>query len=130
MEDLETFNEEDLDKIGVGKYAYKKKILDAVKGRKKSQESHQQSEYQESPRPLETVENTRQASYSPDVQQPKYQESPRPSETSRQTSHSPTSPDVQHQEKLSSERLTGHLEDHELLLLTSSGPAAEYWGKY
>ena len=126
MEDLETFNEEDLDKIGVRKYAYKKKILEAVKGTT-SQEANQQPKYPESPRPSETVENTRQTSYSPDIQQPKYQESQRPSENRRQTSYSP---DVQHQEKLSSERLTGHLEDQELLLITSSGPAAEYWGKY
>ena len=85
MEDLETFNDDDLDRIGVRKYAYKKKILNAVKG--KSQETHQPSK-------------------------------------------SKYSPVVQHQEKLSSERLTGHLEDQELLLLTSSGLAAEHQGKY
>ena len=101
MEDLETFNDQDLQCIGVRKYAHKKKILNAVKG--KSQETRQLSRYQESPKPSETVENKRQSSYSPDIQ---------------------------HQEKLSSERLTGHLEDQELLLLTSSGPAAEHYGKY
>ena len=102
LEDLESFNDDDLDRIGVRKYAYKKKILDAVKGT--SKETHQQSKYQvESPKPSEILENRIQTSYSPDVQP---------------------------QEKLSSERLTGHLEDQELLLITSSGPAAEYWGKY
>merc|ERR1719270_1017761 len=99
MEELEAFNDQDLDCIGVRKYAYKKKILNAVKG--KSQETHQQSKYRESPKPSEILENRRQTSYSLVVQ---------------------------HQEELSSERLTGHLEDQELLLITSSGPAAEYWG--
>ena len=125
MEDLETFNDDDLDRIGVRKYAYKKRILDAVKG--KSQETHQPSKYAESPRPSETVENRIQTSYSPEVHQPKYQESPRPSENRKQTSHSPV---VQHRADLSSERLTGHLEDHDILLMTSSGPADEYVGKY
>ena len=101
LEDLESFNDDDLDRIGVRKYAYKKKILDAVKGT--SKETHQQSKYQESSRLSETVENRRQSSYCPDVQ---------------------------HHEKLSFERLTGHLEDQELLLITSSGPAAENIGKY
>ena len=101
LEDLESFNDDDLDRIGVRKYAYKKKILDAVKGT--SKETHQQSIYQESSRLSETVENRRQSSYCPDVQ---------------------------HHEKLSSERLTGCLEDHELLLITSSGPASENAGKY
>ena len=101
MEDLETFNDQDLDCIGVRKYAHKKKILNAVKG--KSQETHQPSKYQKSSKPSKTVENRKQSSYSPDVQP---------------------------QEKLSSERLTGHLEDEELLLITSSGPAAEWRGKY
>ena len=100
MEDLETFNDQDLDCIGVRKYAYKKKILNAVKG--KSQEAHQ-PKYPDLPKPSEILENRRQNSYSPEVQ---------------------------HFEKLSSERLTGHLEDHELLLLTSSGPAAESSGKF
>ena len=102
MEDLETFNDQDLHCIGVRKYAHKKKILNAVKG--KSQETHQQSKYQvESPKPSEILENRRQTSYSPDVQ---------------------------HQEELSSERLTGHLEDQELLLITSSGPAADWRGGF
>ena len=128
MEDLETFNDQDLDCIGVRKYAYKKKILDAVKG--KSQETHQQSKYQESSRPSETVENTRQASNSPEVHQPKYQESPKLSETLDNRRKASKSAVVQRHENLSNERLTGHLEDHEFLLLTSSGPAAEYRGKY
>ena len=126
MEDLESFNDEDLDRIGVRKYAYKKKILDAVKG--KSQEPHQQSRYPESPRPLETVENTRQASNSPDIEQPKYQESPKLSETLDKRRQASKSAVVQRHENLSSERLTGHLENHDLLLITSSGPAAEYQG--
>ena len=101
MEDLETFNDQDLQCIGVRKYAYKKKILNAVKG--KSQETHQPSKYQKSSKPSGSVENR------------------------RQTSHSLV---VQHREDLSSERLTGHLEDHDILLMTSSGPADEYVGKY
>ena len=128
MEDLETFNDDDLDRIGVRKYAYKKKILDAVKG--KSQETHQPSKYAESPRPSETVENRIQTSYSPEVHQPKYQESPKVSETLDNRRKASKSAIVQRHENLSNERLTGHLEDHEFLLLTSSGPAAEYWGKY
>ena len=100
MEDLETFNDQDLACIGVRKYADKKKILNAVKG--KSQEAHQ-PKYPDLPKPSEILENRRQNSYSPEVQ---------------------------HFEKLSSERLTGHLEDQELLLLTSSGPAAESSGKF
>ena len=50
--------------------------------------------------------------------------------TTRMTGNFKQSPEVQHQEKLLSESLTGHLEDQELLLITSSGPAAEHQGKY
>lgn len=87
MEDLETFNDEDLDRIGVRKYASRRRILDAVKGITSKEDDSQPS-----------------------------------------ASHSPAS---KHQDKQSQQRkMRGYLEDQEILLLTSSGPAAEYYGKY
>ena len=64
MEDLETFNDEDLDRLGVRKFASRKRILDAVKGTT-SKETHQQPQYQKSPRPsTSSVESMRQSSHS------------------------------------------------------------------